>query len=128
QLLPVVQEIADPIRRAHYLQRLARIARVDERTLAAAVTQLRKRRGPVAAGPGEPPSETPVTPSGRPAFGHRLEAYIVALVLRYPALAARVGELEPESFEDTEAREILRKLAELDGKSLDSGEIDNLNF
>lgn len=33
ELVPLIQEVADPVERAHYVQRLARLTRVDERTV-----------------------------------------------------------------------------------------------
>ncbi len=33
ELVPLIQEVADPVARAHYVQRLARLTRVDERTV-----------------------------------------------------------------------------------------------
>ncbi|OGO41425.1 MAG: hypothetical protein A2Z04_01055 [Chloroflexi bacterium RBG_16_57_9] len=44
RLLPVIHEIGNRVEQAHYLQKLASLIRVDERTLAA---QLKEMRGPV---------------------------------------------------------------------------------
>ena len=33
ELVPLIQELADPIERTHYVQRLARLTQVDERTI-----------------------------------------------------------------------------------------------
>ena len=33
ELVPLIQELANPIERAHYVQRLARLTQVDERTI-----------------------------------------------------------------------------------------------
>lgn len=33
ELVPLIQEVADPVERTHYVQRLARLTRADERTV-----------------------------------------------------------------------------------------------
>lgn len=49
RLTPLIQEVADEVQRAHYVQRLARLVQTDERTVERLVLQRR------AATPAEPP-------------------------------------------------------------------------
>ncbi|MGB6895726.1 MAG: DNA primase [Dehalococcoidia bacterium] len=96
ELLPLVGAVSDQVVRAHYLQRLARLAQVDEETLR---LQLRRRgggRGPEAE--GEPPSGPPREPR---------EEFCLALLLRHPDLRERGLALSPELLTMAENRELL---------------------
>jgi DNA primase len=97
RLLPVVAGINDPIRQAHYLQKLAALVKVDMNTIKAALSRLKpapvRRRTPL---PG---------PAVRAAKDLR-EEYCLALLLQHPELRERLAELSPEYFESSENREI----------------------
>jgi DNA primase len=86
--LPLLAEIHNPVEQAHYVQRLAHIVGVDERTIAAQLRgPARSRyeggpRGRRAAAP--PPPEIPL-------LGRReevIEGYLLALLYRFPYLWA----------------------------------------
>lgn len=100
-VLPLIDDVAQPIERDTYRQRLARVLRVDERELA--VQRARpggratRRQAPAAVEPppgdGETsaaaPSEAPAeTGAGRPAgqIVSKLEAYCLGALLRQPEL------------------------------------------
>jgi len=101
KLLPIIVEIKDMVRRAHYLQKLARLINVSERTLEAELGRVRASQGRVK----EPPSA---------AITHRLpsflsspvEEYCLALLLRYPELKTHCQGLLAEYFENSENCEI----------------------
>lgn len=107
-LLPLVGTISDPVVRAHYLQRLSRLALVKEEELAA---MLRGRTGlkpgvPVrAAGTSESAGgSTNVSPMGR---GDQREEFLLALLLRYPSLREWGLTLDANLFWQTENQEVL---------------------
>jgi DNA primase len=98
QLLPLIAEMRDAVRRYDYLQKLARLAMVDERTLAAL---LRRPR---------PSPEGTEAQASRPTLllssSRLLEEYCLALLLQHPELRDSSGELSPDYFEHSENREI----------------------
>ena len=99
ELLPVIRLIEEPVYRAHYIQRLARLAQVEEDVVR---TQLRQRpaRGPrQAASAPEPP-----TP---PAFRDKDEEFSLALLLRYPALREEGKALDRDFYQLSENRAVL---------------------
>lgn len=108
ELLPLVGTISDPVVRAHYLQRLSRLALVKEEELAA---MLRGRPGlktglPVRAA-GIPESlgrSANVSPMGR---GDQREEFLLALLLRYPWLREQGQALDESLLWQTENRELM---------------------
>lgn len=98
ELLPLILEVGDRIQEAHYLQRLARRIRVDEKTLQEAARGLRRRQ------PRGRTKEEEATPVSLPPHRDRLEDYCLALLLRYPELDSQ--GLAPEDFDQTAHREI----------------------
>ena len=104
KLLPLLLEMKDPLRQAHYLERLARLLRIDEHVLSDALRKfkaLRKRRE--TAGSKSKPVATTVISSSP------LEQYCLALLIQYPELKSESTDLSPEHFENTENREIFVK-------------------
>ena len=110
-LAPTVAAMADPVVRAHWLQRLARLARVGNATIHAIIE--RKRRdassGDASRRPARADTEgaaPAATPEGRePATGERL---LLALMVRHPNDAPGGGYLDPEAFRDPELRGFYR--------------------
>jgi DNA primase len=103
RLLPIIAEIKNPIRQAHYLQKLARLVNVDERRLEAELARLKpapsRYRGkePTAKAAGQTP---------RPTLSSPVEEYCLALLLQYPELKRYQQQPAPEHFENSENREI----------------------
>jgi DNA primase len=98
KLLPIIAEIKDPIRQAHYLQKLARLVQVSERYVEAALGRLKVRPKRVTA---EPKPETYL----QPLLSSTIEENCLALLLQHPEL--KIGEeLLPEYFESSPNREI----------------------
>jgi DNA primase len=100
KLLPIIAEIRDPIRQAHYLQKLAQLLKVSERSIEAALTRIRP--GPKRERIGEPEAATPL----HPLLSSPLEEYCLALLLQHPELKSKDEGLSPEYFENSENREI----------------------
>jgi len=103
RLLPIIAEIKDPVRQGHYLQKLAWLLKVSQRNLELALSRIRSGQPKF-----KPPKSAPGTglPASRPIFSHPIEEYCLALMLRYPELKGRAGELRAEYFEGSENREI----------------------
>ncbi len=99
QLLPLIGEIGDGIERAHYLQKLARLVRMDERILAAEMTRVRTRGGAERpADDGRLSSLLQTSPV--------LESYCLGLLLRAPDIVRNVQGLAAEDFLAIENRSI----------------------
>ena len=98
KLLPLVAEINNPIRQAHYLQKLAQLLKVSERSIEAALARIKPKRAR-APKPEAPTSRQPLLSSPK-------EEYCLELLLQYPELRNSAGELLPEYFENSENREI----------------------
>jgi DNA primase len=94
ELLPIVRLIEEPVYRAHYVQRLARLAKVAEDVLR---SELRKRPArPARREAADMPEPAPVRPArlrGEPA-----EEFCLALLLRSPELRREGTALSSELF------------------------------
>jgi DNA primase len=99
ELLPLLSAIIDPVMRAHYLQRLSRLALVKEEELAAMVARVR------VVGKGAAVTVQPRV-SGR-AKGDAAEDFLLALLLRYPSLRERGLLLDEGLLWQSENREVL---------------------
>ncbi len=88
EVLPLIHEIGSAVERAHYLQELARLLRVDERTLEQE-TESRKasRREPVAT------AERYGRLSAQPGLTFGPEQYVLLLLLKRPELLASMNAL-----------------------------------
>jgi DNA primase len=103
KLLPLLFEMKDPLRQAHYVERLAKLLKVDERNLVDALRRFsiieRKRRTTKNM-----KAYTPIVPaiiSSSP-----IEQYCLALLFRFPELKAESAGLSPDYFENSENREL----------------------
>lgn len=101
EILPIINDVADPVERDAYRQKLARVLKVDERALAhksagQSKKQLQPRRPtptPISpppddvweAGSAPPTEETPFAESAV----DRLESYCLGALVRHPDLVAK---------------------------------------
>jgi DNA primase len=101
KLLPVIAAINDPIRQAHYLQKLAGLVKVDMNTIKASLSRLKTT-----------PARRRVMPSPSVAMKKIAstsgEEYCLALLLKYPELKTLPTDLSAEYFRDSQNREIYR--------------------
>jgi DNA primase len=101
RLLPIVAEINNPVRQAHYLQKLAGMVRVDMNTIKASLSRIKptpvRRRAPASR---------PATGTQKPLVSSSREEYLLALLLQNPELKEISEDLSPEYFESSENREI----------------------
>lgn len=101
EYLPLLSAVGDPVIRAHYLQRLSRIAQVSEEELTSMVTRSRGRP--------EAQLRRPVQSASSGASGiDQREAFLVALLLRYPGLRELGASVSMDLLWGTEARHVLR--------------------
>lgn len=87
ELVPLIQEVADPVERTHYVQRLARLTRVDERTVQRELDrQAALTSSPAPTGGTRPAPTTPANGTGqRPGMAE----YILRAVLGQASLLAQ---------------------------------------
>jgi DNA primase len=103
QLLTLIAEIGDGIERAHYLQKLSRLVRIDERLLAAELSRFK----------GRGRAETPHADSSLLSIvqsSATLENYCLALLLKAPTFVHEVEELATDDFFAPENRSIFAAL------------------
>ncbi len=99
QLLPIIAEIKEPVRKAHYLQQLARLVNVSQSVIEATLSQLNVRK--YRKGKSEPQDITqPLSLSSQ------WEEYYLALLLKYPGLRVSTNELTEDHFDNSVHREI----------------------
>jgi DNA primase len=110
RLLPIISEIMNPVRQAHYLQKLARLVGVSERTLEATLSKMKTPARRRAAVPK--PATVPRTP--RPLASDPREEYCLSLLLQHPELKNSGEDLPPEYFESSENRAIFTTWQETD--------------
>jgi len=104
RLYPVVDNVKDVVRRAHYLQKLAGLIGVTDTNLDAAM----KRK---AAACGKPVhSIEPSTPATNQdtLFRSKVEEYCLTLLIQRPELREEGKNLPQEYFENSENREIYK--------------------
>jgi DNA primase len=114
-VLPLVDDVADPVERSDYLQRLARFLKIDPRALLERRAPARPRRR--AAATPEPASEEPAAPLVPESPLAKLEAYCLAALARRPELLYKADRhlltlglerLSEEDFSDGAHRAIFR--------------------
>jgi DNA primase len=115
QIMPLIGDVANPVERDAYVLRLARLLRVDERSLRQSISPAPapRRTRPAPAAAVSPPSPA------RPRPTERLEAYCLAALLQVPARLAALDQafqraqlapLAPDDFATPAYREIFRAL------------------
>jgi len=99
RLLAIINDVKEPVRQAHYMQKLARVLQTDEKALWVALRRLPAvRREPLR-------SSGAVSGSSLPSHDP-IEEYCLALLVRYPDLKPFTEGLVPEYFESSESREL----------------------
>jgi len=133
EVLPLIEDVPNPVERDAYRQRLARLLRVDESALAVAQRRPPRitRRGPLK--PGERPAPV-IRPAINPArHGLELEAHILRLLLRQPEalnpldrslLENQLSRLGAQDFEATDHQLLARRVQD----ALEQDELDPHQF
>jgi DNA primase len=112
--LAILKRVGDRVERALYLQHLARLVNVEERTLAEALERaplVRRAPRPLRDGGGN--GADPAVPS----LG-RLESEALELMLRYPSLAGELPTDEQLPFAGAVARQLAGRLRERAASSM----------
>jgi DNA primase len=99
----IIKEIKDSVRKAHYIQNLARLAKVSERIIEAELSRMRSRPETRRA---QVPLQEVVAQTTRSLVSNPLEESCLALLLQHPELKGSQSDLSPEYFENSENREI----------------------
>jgi len=119
ELLPVIFEIKNPIRQEHYLQKLARLVKISERSLETALGRIKSDRR------AREPRREVTAPVVRPLLAEPIEEYCLALLLQHPELKAQCPGLLPEYFADTQNREIFVAYMKVKDVKLIKEELDS---
>jgi DNA primase len=116
QVVPLIEDLPNALERDTYRQSLARLLRVDERTLMGNQAPLIGARRPRVGRRGEPVQETaPLSTTSAPNSG--AEAYCLGVLFRKPELLYRLDRrleeaglraLNPEDFEYTDHQLFLK--------------------
>jgi DNA primase len=140
QTLPLIEDVANPVERDAYRQKLARLLRVDERSLVGAAGRFggARRRKPAAQHGAAAAS---AAPHAGPAAGARppidasytLEAHCLGILLRRPDLLYKIDRaLQEAGLARLGADDFLRSdhqvLFQLIQDSLDQEEAEPLNY
>ena len=104
ELLPIVRLIDEPVFRAHYVQRLARLAQVEEE---AVLGELRRKPARTARRDATRRDATESPVASQPLRREPAEEFCLALLLRHPELRHEGSNLSPELFLLGEHRAIL---------------------
>ena len=106
RLLPLLFEMKDPLRQAHYVERLARLLKIDEHALGDALKRFRaiERKRKTTKDIKTFTTLAPAITSSSP-----LEQYCLALLLQFPELKAESTGLSPDYFDNSENRELFVK-------------------
>ena len=102
RLLPIVAAIQDPVRQAHYMQKLAGLVNIGVNTLEAALNRVK----PTPIRRKAPEIKRTVAPRLRSYLSSQLEEDWLTLLLQYPELKTKDKTISPEYFEVSENREI----------------------
>ena len=119
KLLPIIAGIKDAVRREHYLQKLARLVKVSEGTLEAALSRIKPERK------ARQPKQEAIADALRPALSNLIEEYCLSLLLQHPELKAHCQGLSPDYFADTQNREIFVAYLRADEVELIKAELDS---
>ncbi len=139
QVLPLIEDIPNPVERDTYRQRLARFLKVDERALASGQARGPKARRVRPTAEETPPAREAVA-GAKPAVSplHKVEAHLLGLLLRRPDLLYRLdralqenslGRMSPEDFVVTDHQalfRLVRESLEQDSADLDRYLLDHL--
>jgi len=138
QVLPLIEDVPDPIERETYRQRLARLLKVDERALMTGGSTKRRRRPQRRAQVpyGEEPEmivSAVVASSGSPESRLKLESHCLGILMRRPGLVHLIDRqlqqhglvrLSRQDFLSTDNQLILRLIEE----SLQQDHTDPLHY
>lgn len=123
QIIPLIEDVADPVERSHYRQRLARLLRIPETTLFAQQPGSRSEPPRRSTPPPPPPDGFPPEASARGQITlesptRPREAFCLAALLQRPRLIYRVNRVLAECLAPEKLAEALPEDARQDGELL----------
>lgn len=138
QVLPLIQDLPSAIERDTYIQQLARLLRVDERTLISASRQARRPTRRRTFTPPPPPETSISGPGGEKETRlasptHKLEVHALGIIIRHPEMLNRVNRalrqarletLSSGDFKNTEHQMMFRLALE----ALEQDHLEPLNY
>ncbi|MHB8085244.1 MAG: toprim domain-containing protein, partial [Dehalococcoidia bacterium] len=106
KFLPVLANIDDPVRRAHYVQKIAALLKMDQKRIHDDFNNLlnQEKKGKTSRGSKVIRSYAGQAESSRP-----IEEYCLALLLQFPDMRPAGMKLSAEYFEHPENKDILLK-------------------
>jgi DNA primase len=104
-LIPIIAEMKDTVRRAHYLRKLASLTDIDERSLEPEL-RFALRRVELRLSQERRQAKKPKPQALPTLLSSPVEEYCLALLLQHPELKNRQEGLLPKYFENSENREI----------------------
>ncbi len=121
---PLLLEIRDPVRQAHYVDRLAKYLKIDHRTLEDVLRKAKAQQKRLSKWQMQ---EATLKHQGQivPNSG-LIEQYCLALLLQYPGLRTEVRELSPDCFEQSENKELFLKWQECTSIDQLKGKLDTV--
>jgi len=119
EFLPVLRAVTDPVVRAHYLQRLGRLSRTGERELSGMLASSSRRKNSTRAAP----AQAPIATRG----GDAREEFLLALLLRYPALRDDGLNTPEEVLVNSENRALLGAWKGISGSDDATAQIEAVN-
>ena len=108
KLLPIINEIKDPLRKAHYRLKFARQFNVSEQDVEAALSRIKPDRRVKET------RQQAMERALQPVLSNPVEEYCLALLLQHPELKADCQNLYPEYFESSLNREIFTACQQAD--------------
>ncbi|MCS6910208.1 MAG: DNA primase [Anaerolineales bacterium] len=121
-VLPLIDDVADPIEREAYRQKLARTLKVSEAVLASRTAKPKPGKRPAPPAPGQPVLRRTAPGRAQPATeleASKLEMYCLGLLLRRPEALYQLDrdlqslgleKLSPDDFTDVELQLLLQAL------------------
>jgi DNA primase len=119
EFLPVLGAATDPVVRAHYLQRLGRLSRTGERELSGMLASTSRRKNSTRAAPAQALVATRA--------GDAKEEFLLALLLRYPALRDDGLNTPEEVLVNSENRALLGAWKGISGGDDATAQIEAVN-
>jgi DNA primase len=104
-LLPNIAQIQNPVRQAHYLQKLSSMIKVDEQRLESSIKKLGERKRQRKCTP-----PVSIKSNEDKLFSNPREEFCLALLIQYPELWENVHGLKQEYFANSENTEIFSAL------------------
>jgi DNA primase len=136
QVMPLIQDLPSAVERDTYIQQLARLLKVDERTLLAERPTSRRPNRPIRRKPGIESTDTTPQPRIRAGAGgniQQMEAHCLSVLVREPELIykidrslkqANLPQISAEDFQVTTHQEIFKAAVQ----SLTQDHIEPVSF